>query len=89
MRGKLHRRKGHAATSRDLGGQNRIMNEVKTDWPMQAFVVFIETALDQIADHGEQFIKAFALRRHFRFMADRDERVVFLLNLKNEFLRHG
>ena len=89
MRGKLHRRKGHAAASRDLGGQNRIVNKMKANRPVQAFVFFIEPALDQIADHRNQFIKVFALRRHFRFVASGDKCIVVLFDLENEFLLHG
>jgi hypothetical protein len=89
MRGKLRRRKGHAAISRDLGGQNGIVNEVKANRPVQSFVVFIEPALDQIADHRNQFVKIFALRCHFRFVASRDKRAIVLFDLKNELFLHA
>jgi hypothetical protein len=53
------------------------------------FVIFIKPALDQIANHRNQFIKIFALRRHFWFVASCDKRVIILLDLKNEFFFHG
>jgi hypothetical protein len=56
---------------------------------MQTFVIFIEPALDQIANHGDQFVETFALRRHFRLVANRDKCAIVPLDLKNEFLRHG
>jgi hypothetical protein len=89
MRGKLHHRKGHAAVSRNLGGQDWIINEVKANRPVQAFVIFIEPALDQITNHGNQFIEIVALRCHFRFMASRDKRAIVLFDLKDEFFLHG
>ncbi len=61
---------------------------MKANRPVQAFVGFIESALNQIANHRDQFIETFALRRHFRLVADRNECIVFTLDLKNE-LFHG
>ena len=56
---------------------------------MAALVVRLKAALDQIADHGNQFIQIFALRRHFWIVADGDERVLVPLNLKNELFLHA
>jgi hypothetical protein len=56
---------------------------------MQPLVVRLKPALYQIADHCNQFIQIFALRRHFWIMADGDERVLVPLNLKSEFFLHA
>ena len=56
---------------------------------MQAPVIFIKPALDQITNHRNQFVEAFALRRHFRLVTGRDEHVVVPFDLKNELFRHG
>ena len=56
---------------------------------MPPFVIRLKPALDQIPDHRDQFIQIFALRCHFRIVADGDERVLIPLNLKNEFILHA
>ena len=56
---------------------------------MPPLVVRLKPALDQIADHRNQFIQIVALRRHFWIVADGDERVLVPLNLKNEFFLHA
>ena len=56
---------------------------------MQALVVRLKPALDQIADHRNQFIQIFALRRHFWIVADGNERVLVPLNLKTELFLHA
>jgi hypothetical protein len=56
---------------------------------MPALVVRLKPALDQIADHRNQFIQILALRRHFWIVADGDERVLVPLNLKNELFLHA
>jgi hypothetical protein len=56
---------------------------------MPALVIRLKPALDQIADHRDQFIQISALRRHFWIVADGDERVLVLLNLKNELFLHA
>jgi hypothetical protein len=89
MRGRLHRWKDRAGVSRDLSGQNGIVNEMKANRPMQALVVFIESALNQITNHRNQFVKAFTLRRHFRLVTGCDERVIVPLDLKDEFFLHA
>ena len=56
---------------------------------MPPFVIRLKPALDQIADHRDQFIQILALRCHFWIVADGDERVLIPLNLKNEFVLHA
>ena len=56
---------------------------------MQAFVLFPKPALDQIPNHGNQFVQAGPLRRHFRLVANRDEQFPVLFDLKNEFILHA
>jgi len=56
---------------------------------MPALIIRLKPALDQIADHCNQFIQIFALRRHFWIVADGDERVLVPLNLKTEFFLHA
>jgi hypothetical protein len=57
---------------------------MKANRPLQAFVIPIKPALNQIADHGNQLIEARALRGHFRFVAGGDQHVVVPLDLENE-----
>jgi len=56
---------------------------------MPALVIRLEPALDQIADHRDQFIQMPALRRHFWIVAGGDERVLVPLNLKNDLILHA
>ena len=69
--------------------QDGIINKVKANWPLQVFVVCIKPALNQIADHSDQFIETSALRRHLRLMANGNQHVFVFFNLKNEFLFHN
>ena len=62
---------------------------MQADGPVPPFVIRLKPALDQIADHRDQFIQIFALRCHFWIVADGDERVLIPLNLKNEFIFHA
>ncbi len=52
------------------------------------FVIFIESALNQISNHYNQFVQIFSLRRHLRLMAGGDEHVIISFDLKNELFRH-
>lgn len=61
----------------------------KPNRPLQTFVVPVKPALNQIANHRNQFIEARALRGHLRFVAGRDEHIVVTLNLENELFFHG
>jgi translation elongation factor EF-4 len=61
---------------------------MKANRPTQAFIVFVEPALNQIANHRDQFVEIFALRRHFRLVARCNEHIVVPLDLKNEFFLH-
>jgi hypothetical protein len=88
MHGKLHRRKGRVAVSRGLKRQNGVINKMKTNRPMQMFVAFVKPALDQIANHGKQFVEVYSLRRHFRLMANRNKRFLILFDFKNELFLH-
>ena len=56
---------------------------------MPALVIRLKPALDQIADHRDQFIQSSALRRHFWIVADGDKCVLVPLNLKNELFLHA
>src|SRR5579872_1087983 len=82
-RGRLHRRKRREAIS--CHRQNWIMDKVKSDVPMKVFVAGIEAATHQIADHGDEFVERFGLRRHFGVMAGGNQPAVILFDMKREF----
>ena len=56
---------------------------------MSVLVVGRKPALDQIANHRNQFIQIPPLGRHFWLVANGDERVLIPLNLKNELILHA
>ena len=62
---------------------------MQADGPVQPLGIRLKPALDQIADHRNQFIQIVALRRHFRLVADGDKCVLIPLNLKNELFLHA
>jgi hypothetical protein len=62
---------------------------MKANRPLQAFVIAIKPALNQIANHRNQFIEVRALRRHFRLVAGCYQHVIIPLDLKNELFLHN
>src|ERR1035437_8471113 len=78
-----------AAASCHLRRQHGVLQKVQPDRPVQALIIFSEPALDQIADHRQQFIESLALRRHFRLVAGGDEHSVVRLLWKDELFLHA
>src|ERR1035437_4106246 len=78
-----------AAASCHLRRQHGVLQKMQPDRPVQALIIFSEPALNQIADHRQQFIESLALRRHFRLVAGGDEHIVVRLHLKDELFLHA
>ena len=89
MRGTPQRRSGRGEASCQLRGQHRIVEEMEADGPGQTLISAVEAALDEIADHGQQFVEILALGRHLRLVAGRHQHVVILFDLKDELFLHG
>jgi hypothetical protein len=64
------------------------VKKVEADRPVSPFVLFVKSALDQIPNHGNQLVKSLPLSRHFWLVASRNEHVVVLFDLKDEFFFH-
>ncbi|HEX3719393.1 MAG TPA: hypothetical protein VH595_15670 [Verrucomicrobiae bacterium] len=87
-RGTIHHQKGRGVVSSHLSGQHWIVKKMKADRPCQPLIPLVKAASDQIADHSQEFVESFPLRRHFRIVTGRHQHVFILFDLKRELFLH-